>query len=373
MGEYAGLILAGGYSSRMGRFKPLLDFGGRSLILHQIGLLREAGVRRVNVVTGHRHEELEAALAGADVQTIHNPQYDDGMFSSVRAGAQAMLDGPAADAFFLLPVDFPLAPPFQLLLQMQAFEKEAPAAVYPSYDMRRGHPPLLDFRLLPQILAHGGEDGLRGAMAAVENVAYVQMWDGRARMDMDTEEAYRRALEVFAQKSVREHAVCEWVYETLAVPDDVRRHCAAVAAAVEALGGLLDGSAPGLDIERVFYAALLHDIKKGTSRHDLAGADVLAQMGYEETAALIRCHMDMAPGHLAGLNDASLLFYADKVTAGDALCPLAARREGMLVRGGANAVYIQKRLDDAAVIEGQLSHALGRPVFEALRKALETR
>lgn len=370
MGEYAGLILAAGYSSRMGRFKPLLDFGGQPLVLHQVGLLRAAGARRVIVVTGHRHAELEAALAGTGVETVHNPRYDEGMFSSVQAGARALTDGVQLDAFFLLPVDFPLAPTLQLKLQMQAYEKEAPAAVYPSFAMRRGHPPLLHARLLPQILAYGGDGGLRGALGPVEDIAYVEMWDGRAQMDMDTEDTYHKVLDIFAQKSVRSRDVCDWVYETLAVPANVQNHCAAVAQAVKALGGLLEGKVPGLDWERIYYAALLHDIKKGASRHDLAGAEILSQMGYEETAALIRCHMDMAPAHLAGLNDASLLFYADKVTEGGTLCPLASRRERMQARSAANATYIQKRLDDAAVIEGQISQALGRPAFEALREAL---
>ncbi len=58
------------------------------------------------IVTGHEPETLARALSRLPVRTAHNPQYDLGMFSSVRAGVAALR--PDVEAFFVLPADCPL-------------------------------------------------------------------------------------------------------------------------------------------------------------------------------------------------------------------------------------------------------------------------
>ncbi|MDR3311110.1 MAG: NTP transferase domain-containing protein, partial [Oscillospiraceae bacterium] len=78
------VILAAGYSSRMGVLKPLLPVGGVPAVARTAGALTAAGVSPV-VVTGHRAAEIEAALdsAGGGLRVAYNGRYGDGMFSSV--------------------------------------------------------------------------------------------------------------------------------------------------------------------------------------------------------------------------------------------------------------------------------------------------
>src|SRR5271157_4270310 len=103
------LVLAAGYSSRMGQFKPRLPVGGRSAIELAITAFREAGIEVVLVVTGHRAQELTAVLEGHRVRCVFNPKYDSGMYSSIVAGLKAL---PAdTDACFILPADIPLVRP----------------------------------------------------------------------------------------------------------------------------------------------------------------------------------------------------------------------------------------------------------------------
>ncbi|MDR3294649.1 MAG: NTP transferase domain-containing protein, partial [Clostridiales Family XIII bacterium] len=56
--ETAAVILAAGYSSRMGGFKPLLKIGGMPALEIQLRMLRSAGIGDVVVVTGHARERL---------------------------------------------------------------------------------------------------------------------------------------------------------------------------------------------------------------------------------------------------------------------------------------------------------------------------
>jgi molybdenum cofactor cytidylyltransferase len=79
--RFAAVILAAGYSSRIGGFKPLMELGGQSLMVRCVGIFRGAGIKNIVAVTGHRHPEVEAEAARLGLIAIHNPDYDRGMFS----------------------------------------------------------------------------------------------------------------------------------------------------------------------------------------------------------------------------------------------------------------------------------------------------
>ncbi|AEB08792.1 nucleotidyltransferase family protein [Desulfobacca acetoxidans] len=102
----AALILAGGYSSRLGGFKPLLPLGQSTFLGEAIPRFHTSGVEDIRVVTGHWSTELEPILNKLGVKIVFNPNHDAGMFTSVRAGVRSLEDW--ITAFFLLTVDIPL-------------------------------------------------------------------------------------------------------------------------------------------------------------------------------------------------------------------------------------------------------------------------
>lgn len=365
MAEPVGLILAAGYSSRMGAFKPLLDFGDAPLLARQIELFRRAGVEDVRVVTGHRAEDLIPLLREWDAREVHNPAYDEGMFSSVRAGVAALAE--TGKPFFLLPVDYPLIPPFLLELQLSAFRAAGGGVVYSSFENRKGHPPLIGPELIPAILESDGEGGMQAILRRSEKITYVPAWDGRVLMDTDTPEAWAAALALAGQRTVRDGAACEYLYGLLGTGAEVRAHCAAVGRAARLLAEALNGAGRALDAERLYYAGLLHDIKKGTPRHDAAGATLLAAMDYPETAALIAPHMNLPAGE--GLSEAALLYYADKITDGATYKSLAMRREEA-VRNREKAAHMAARLDAAERVEAEIAAALGTGGLAAAMEAV---
>ena len=76
-------VLAAGFSSRMGAFKPLLPLGKEAVLERTIRLFREAEIKDIRVVVGYRASELEPILVRCGVRTIENPFYRQGMFSSI--------------------------------------------------------------------------------------------------------------------------------------------------------------------------------------------------------------------------------------------------------------------------------------------------
>ncbi|MBK7725004.1 MAG: NTP transferase domain-containing protein [Dehalococcoidia bacterium] len=54
----SGIILAAGTSTRMGRPKALLDWGGQPLVCYQVRQLQEAGCDEVIVVLGHKADNI---------------------------------------------------------------------------------------------------------------------------------------------------------------------------------------------------------------------------------------------------------------------------------------------------------------------------
>ena len=195
-----GLILAAGYSSRMGTFKPLLTIGDMTAMERVSDTLRRAGVETVIGVTGFERERLSSIFAEKGIREAYNPDYEEGMFTSIRTGiARAMADeADSPEGFFLLPVDCPLVPP-EVLEQILIKHREQPDAfIVPCYRGKKGHPLFIPAQYGPEILAHDGEGGLKAVTGRHEDrLLRVETGMEAVVLDMDTPEGYREILEYY--------------------------------------------------------------------------------------------------------------------------------------------------------------------------------
>src|SRR5258706_425777 len=88
--EIGAIILAAGSSTRMGKPKLLLPWGGTSVMGHLIGQWREAGAEQIAVViaggNGVIAQELDRLEFPARDRMV-NPAPERGMFSSIQCAA----------------------------------------------------------------------------------------------------------------------------------------------------------------------------------------------------------------------------------------------------------------------------------------------
>ena len=89
----AAVVLAAGRSTRMGAINKLIaEIGGKPLVRIAAEQALASRAKPVIVVTGHERERVEAALAGLPVRLVHNPDYADGLGTSLKAGIAAVPD-----------------------------------------------------------------------------------------------------------------------------------------------------------------------------------------------------------------------------------------------------------------------------------------
>jgi len=190
--QFAAIVLAGGLSSRMKQFKPLLPLGGATIIEHVIATFKHAGAD-VFLVTGHRQEEIKSVIKTPGITIIYNPDYEKGMFSSIQAGIRHL--PPGYQGFLMLPVDIPMVKTGTIKLIMQAGVNHPENIIYPVYDGKRGHPPLIPASLMPEILDWNKEGGLKSFLLTREKSALdIPVTDSSILFDIDTPEDYENLL-----------------------------------------------------------------------------------------------------------------------------------------------------------------------------------
>jgi molybdenum cofactor cytidylyltransferase len=190
---YAAIILAGGLSTRMKQFKPLLPLGEVTITDRVIDLFLNEGVD-VFLVAGYRHDDITAGIRKRDITIVYNPDYEKGMFSSVQAGIRQLNAG--YEAFFTSPVDIPLVSPATIQRLMEAGEENPGKIVYPVFEGKRGHPPLIPAALAPAILGWEKGGGLRAVLKSKESLALeIVVPDSFILFDIDTPEDYAELRE----------------------------------------------------------------------------------------------------------------------------------------------------------------------------------
>lgn len=100
------IILAAGQSSRLGEPKQLLDYSGQPLIRHMAQIAVDLDAGPVVVVVGAHAEAVTEALHDLPVRKLHNPDWQTGMASSIKAGV-ALLAPTLPDGILILLTDQP--------------------------------------------------------------------------------------------------------------------------------------------------------------------------------------------------------------------------------------------------------------------------
>jgi molybdenum cofactor cytidylyltransferase len=184
------IVLAAGKSVRMGQPKMLLPWGKSTVLGAVVQTLGAAGVTHILVVAGAARKSVEAVARKEGASTVFNPAYADGeMLSSIQAGIRE-LPSPVEAALIALG-DQPRMQPQTVTSVVEAYAEYGAQLVVPSYNMRRGHPWLIDRRLWPELLDLKRNESSRDFLHLhADYIRYVQVDSPTILEDMDTPRDY---------------------------------------------------------------------------------------------------------------------------------------------------------------------------------------
>ena len=189
----SGILLAAGLSTRMGEPKQLLPFGESTIVETVVDSMLGAKFEEIIVVVGHRSDEIQKQLGTRTIKTVFNPEYRDGMLTSAQAGVRA-LEG--SDAFALMLVDQPFITSALIDQVVDAYLQTRKGIAVPSYNYKRGHPVIFDYKYARDILALTPESGgVRTLFKKYSHdIHYVMVDTDSVLRDIDNPEDYKRAL-----------------------------------------------------------------------------------------------------------------------------------------------------------------------------------
>ena len=188
--QIAGLVLAAGRSSRMGRNKLLLDLNGKPILVHVVDQALNAGLSEIVIVTGHQASKVRAVLGDRPVKVIEAREHRLGMSASLKAGLRAL--SPKSEAALVMLGDMPQVSAALMRRLIGAYNPiEGRSIVLPTLEGKRGNPVLFDRRYFDEMLALEGDVGARHLIGEHDDqVAEVAVEDPGVFADVDTPEAY---------------------------------------------------------------------------------------------------------------------------------------------------------------------------------------
>ena len=193
MNDIFAIVLAAGKSQRMGRPKMVLPFGSQTIIETVIDNIMKAGISDILVVTGSDRDTVESACSNKPVAFCYNPKYEEGMHSSVVCGFSYLPEITRAVLVFL--GDQPFIPFEVIQTVMHTWQQSGKGIIIPTYQGKRGHPTLFDFRLREEILHLDPTAGLRSVIRKFpEEMLEIEVNFPQILKDIDTKIDYLNQL-----------------------------------------------------------------------------------------------------------------------------------------------------------------------------------
>ena len=196
-----GLIVSAGKSGRMGSFKPLMDYKGKTF-LERIILNLNSVCEEIVVVTGFNSEPLQKetinlfsnkskGFSSDKILFVENENYEKGMFTSLQKG---LLLNRSSDWILYHFVDQPGLPLefySDFIGQIDQFHNW----IQPSYHNKNGHPILFNTEIVDLILNSGENSNLREL--SKNSIVKKKYWEciyKNVLQDIDTQEDYSKSL-----------------------------------------------------------------------------------------------------------------------------------------------------------------------------------
>lgn len=185
------IVLAAGMSKRMGSPKQLLRLAGETILEHTLKNVRASGVSEIVLVLGHAAENVEKEISTESVKIVRNPDYQQGMGTSLRTGLAAV--NPQASAALIVLADQPFVQPETINQLITCHQGAKPQIVIPTFNGFRGNPVLLDRSVFAELQSLTGDVGCRAIFGDhTENIRKLAVNDIGILLDIDSPDEYKK-------------------------------------------------------------------------------------------------------------------------------------------------------------------------------------
>jgi len=159
----AAIVLAAGASRRLGQPKQLLRLDGETMLDRAIRLAIESAANPVIAVLGSHHELIRQSLSTSNATAIFNPDWEQGIATSIHAGLSAVEDtAPQSSGVLILGCDQPRLTAAHLRALVAAFKSQpTPAIVASAYAGAVGAPAVFPREVFAALRALHGDQGAR--------------------------------------------------------------------------------------------------------------------------------------------------------------------------------------------------------------------
>lgn len=188
--KIAAIVLAAGQSRRMGSENKLLaELNGKPMVRHIAEAVAASKAASMTVVLGHEADTVRAALADLKPSYAYNPDYAEGLSTSMKTGLAAV--GEEVDGVVICLGDMPMVSTAIIDKMIAAFDPvEGRAIVVPTRRGKRGNPVLFAKRFFEEMARVSGDVGARHLIGNHEDLAVeIEVDDESVLTDIDTPEA----------------------------------------------------------------------------------------------------------------------------------------------------------------------------------------
>ncbi|MGZ4828505.1 MAG: NTP transferase domain-containing protein [Candidatus Angelobacter sp.] len=183
------VVLAAGISRRMGTPKQLLRIDGETMLERTLKNVRASNVSEIVLVLGYAAESVKKEISTEGVKIVHNPNYEQGMGTSLRTGLAAV-DANATAALIVL-ADQPWVGSDTLNSLIACHGESTPQIIIPTYKGFRGNPVLLDRSVFPELQGLTGDVGCRAIFGEhTENILKLPVDDSGILLDVDSRDDF---------------------------------------------------------------------------------------------------------------------------------------------------------------------------------------
>lgn len=180
------IILASGFSNRMGSNKLLMKLNGKKIVQYIMDKAKNISFNDIIVVTSY-DEIVELALK-RDMKCVMNYNSKKGISESIKLG---IMNSQLCEGYMFFTGDQPLISEKTILKLIHNFYENKDKIILPVYDGLRGSPVIFPWKYRDELLSLEGDTGGKVIIKNnLEDVLYVNIENNAESFDIDTIEDY---------------------------------------------------------------------------------------------------------------------------------------------------------------------------------------